>query len=232
MYNRKSILRVLLVFAMVTLLTAAVTFGAAYAFDGNAGECGKGVSWSYADGTLTVSGEGMMSNFRYDTMPWYHLKNEVTTVVIEEGVTHVGELSFYGFDKITEVSLPESTVSIGQYAFYSCRALKSITVPEGVTAIGQYAFRKTDLTSAYMSTDGWSAGATALSGLDNAEEAAKMLTSISEGYCFYLVNWSRTVETEITVIDGGTCGKNVTWTVYSNGLLEILGTGDMKDYGA
>ena len=33
-----------------------------------------------------------------------------------------------------------------------------------------------------------------------------------------------------TVIDSGKCGKNLTWTLYEDGLLSITGTGDMYNY--
>ncbi len=232
MSNKNSKLRILLTFMLVAMLTAGITFGAVYANDVTSGECGNGVVWSFSeDGALTISGEGMMGNYRYDGMPWYHLKDQVTKVVIEEGVTHVGELAFYGFSAIKEISLPESTVSIGRYAFFGCSGISSVTIPESVVSIGQYAFRKTSLKSVTMTSDGWSAGVNELTALDDAAEAAKMLTSHAEGYSLYLLNWKRTVEVEVTVVDGGECGDGVNWTLYSNGLFEVSGEGDMKDYG-
>ena len=232
MSNKKSKIRILFALALVVLLTAGITLGAAYASEVTSGECGKGVTWSYADGVLTVSGNGMMKDYRENTMPWYHLKDQITKVVIEDGVTHVGELSFYGFSKISKVELPETLVSIGRYAFYSCGKLKSITIPENVNSIGIYAFRKTSLKTANIAEDGWTAGGNELSGLGDPAEAAKMFTYSTEGYGLYKLSWKRTVVLENTVLESGSCGKKVTWTVYSNGLLEIAGEGKMKEYGA
>lgn len=33
-----------------------------------------------------------------------------------------------------------------------------------------------------------------------------------------------------SIVENGTCGKNANWTLYSDGKLEISGTGDMDDY--
>jgi hypothetical protein len=69
-------------------------------------------------GTLTISGTGKMKHFRYiSNVPWYYSRSDIAIVVIEQGVT-----------------------SIGNYAFYYCNGLSSVTIPEGVTSIGNYAF--------------------------------------------------------------------------------------------
>ncbi len=41
---------------------------------------------------------------------------------------------------VTELIIPEGVTSIGNYTFYNCSSLTSITIPEGVTSIGSYAF--------------------------------------------------------------------------------------------
>ena len=56
------------------------------------GSCGTGVSWALADGTLTISGEGNMTDFtdpRYGSsnLPsWDIYKDNIVKVVIEGGV--------------------------------------------------------------------------------------------------------------------------------------------------
>ncbi|MBQ9117534.1 MAG: DUF4886 domain-containing protein [Clostridia bacterium] len=230
MRNKNSKLRFLIAFMLVSVLAVGLTFGAADASEVTDGECGQGVSWAFADGTLTVSGSGMMRDYAYDGMPWYHLKDRITRVVISEGVTHVGDLSFYGFSGITEISLPEGLLSIGRYAFYGCRGITTAVIPESVTAIDQYAFRKTSLKSVVMTSDYWGANGSAIVGLDDPTEASKLLTSTS--YKLYEHKWRRIILSEVVEVASGSCGKNVTWTLYSDGLLSILGEGRMRDYGA
>ena len=44
-------------------------------------------------------------------------------------------------DEVTDLVIPEGVTSIGDYAFDYCTALTSVTIPEGITTIGTYAFR-------------------------------------------------------------------------------------------
>ena len=48
--------------------------------------------------------------------------------------------AFYGADNLTSVIIPDSVTAIGEHAFYSCSALTSVTVGSGVTRIGSDAF--------------------------------------------------------------------------------------------
>ena len=59
---------------------------------------------------------------------------------IPEGVTSIGESTFFGCASLTSINIPEGVTSIGDYAFYGCSNLTSINIPEGVTSIGEGAF--------------------------------------------------------------------------------------------
>jgi hypothetical protein len=78
--------------------------------------------------------------------PLYHAKHlylngeEVTDLVIPDGITSISQYAFYNCSSLTSVSIPESVTSIGQYAFYNCSSLTSVTIPESVTKIGTEAF--------------------------------------------------------------------------------------------
>ena len=102
---------------------------------------GSNLTWFLANGTLTISGEGRMADYEdeHDT-PFYGKRGSIRTIVIEKGVTSIGDYAFYGCTGLTSVILPESVASIGYYALYSCTGLTSITIPEGVTSIRYYAF--------------------------------------------------------------------------------------------
>ena len=72
---------------------------------------------------------------------------EVTDLVIPEGITSIGNLAFAG-GAFTSVTIPESVTSIGHSAFQRCKDLTSLTIPDGVTTIGANAFKDcTGLTS-------------------------------------------------------------------------------------
>ena len=94
-----------------------------------------------ADGTLTISGTGAMKNYDYydNPSPVYNNSN-VKKVVIEDGVTSIGNSAFDSCIRLTSITIPDSVTSIGNAAFYGCSSLTSITIPDGVTSIGNSAF--------------------------------------------------------------------------------------------
>lgn len=100
--------------------------------------------WEYdaATRTLTVSGTGAMPDFaNFDDQPWKDVREKIKTVVIETGVTSIGNTAFSGCEAITSVTLPESGLeTIGEKAFMGCEKLSSITIPKSVTTIKEQAF--------------------------------------------------------------------------------------------
>ena len=104
---------------------------------------GTNLSWTLdVDGTLTVSGEGDMKSYQYidPERTWLSTPVPVRKVVLEEGVTSIGGVAFYGFDAMTDIEIPAGVTSIGETAFCDCVSLTSVAVPEGVTRIGHTAF--------------------------------------------------------------------------------------------
>lgn len=127
------------------------------------GYCGPEVSYKLQDdGTLVISGTGVMNNYKRTESPFYNNDN-VKKVIIEAGITNVGESmflncsklesveiadtvkrlewnSFYGCCSLTEMELPEGLKVIGQDAFDGCSNLKHIVIPDSVEEIGEEAF--------------------------------------------------------------------------------------------
>ena len=99
------------------------------------------VQWTLSDdGVMTVYGKGAMKNYKGKTeMPWYKYLDQITEVVIEEGVTSIGSYAFYGL-AITSVEIPESVTAIGDYAFKNVSRLKDVALPAGLTTLGDSAF--------------------------------------------------------------------------------------------
>ena len=104
----------------------------------NSGQCGVNASWSFDDqtGTLTISGSGTMDDFKYDAPPWKDCRDQITTVVVEKGITGIGENAFYGLTNLVRVSLPDGLISVGGWAFTGCKALPEITFPDTVWSWG------------------------------------------------------------------------------------------------
>ena len=105
------------------------------------GWCGEGLSWTLdLSGTLTISGEGAMTNYSWNDAPWNNYREKIKTVIIEPGVTSIGACAFYVCYNLASVTIPEGVTSIGDYAFNDCNVLTSVTIPDSVTSIGENAF--------------------------------------------------------------------------------------------
>ncbi len=107
------------------------------------------LKWTLTEsGILTISGSGNMKNFTIDDRPnWNEYKDSINTVVIESGVTSIGNYAFYEIkdstsqSHIISVSIPGTVETIGDSAFENCENLLSATIPEGVKTIGVSAFK-------------------------------------------------------------------------------------------
>jgi hypothetical protein len=97
-------------------------------------------SWDSGSKTLTITGTGAMDDEWNTNKPWYSYRTTIEHIVIESGVTHIGNHAFYGCTNVTSISIPGSVESIGQNALYQCSSLTSITIPEGVTTLGDAVF--------------------------------------------------------------------------------------------
>lgn len=107
------------------------------------GNCGSGLLWTlYGSGRMTISGSGKMDTFSTSSVaPWNDHKSSITSVIVEEGVTSVGNYAFYGYANLASVVFPETLTSIGNYAFYQCSGLTgNLIIPASVASIGEYTF--------------------------------------------------------------------------------------------
>ena len=65
---------------------------------------------------------------------------EITSVIIPEGVTSIGEGTFCGCDSLTSVIIPEGVTEIGGLTFRKCTSLESVSLPKSLKKIGSRVF--------------------------------------------------------------------------------------------
>ncbi len=121
-----------------------VTAPAASSGETITGSCGDNLSYTLNTGTgeLVISGTGAMEDGTayYSTMPFYAYKDYIKKVVVEEGVTSIGDYGFFSCEELVSITLPDTLTKIGYGAFYNCVSLTSIVIPDAVEEIGDYAF--------------------------------------------------------------------------------------------
>ncbi len=138
----KKLLSVMLAAAMC-ITTVPLQHMPAYAAETSkkSGTWGKNLTWVLDDsGTLTISGTGNMENG--STEEWRYAKS----VIIEEGVTSIGDIAFLDCIYLKSISIPEGVKSIGESAF-RYTIMDSVEIPASVSEIGDNAFPSDGLQS-------------------------------------------------------------------------------------
>ena len=164
------------------------------------GTCGENLTWNLSNGTLTISGFGAMTDYSDNSSsraPWDSSKSSIKSIVIEDGVTSIGDYAFqhcynltsisipnsvtnigdyaFQYSKMTSITIPNSVIGIGKSVFYACSSLTSVTIPNSVTSIGEAAFGNcSHLTSVTIPNSVTSIG-------DNAFQYCSSLTSVTIG---------------------------------------------------
>ena len=118
--------------------------------------CGDNLTWNYEAGELTISGTGDMYDFRYEgdndtgegtvqDAPWAQYKANIEKVIINNGVTSIGNAAFWQCSALTSVAIPNTVTRIGRCAFAECSSLASINLPNNI--------RKIEYRTFYMCTN-------------------------------------------------------------------------------
>lgn len=157
---KKIIRKTILVAAiMATFVIGASVVSADTVASGECGAQGDNLTWTLDDqGTLTISGYGEMADIEsgYATgngyapstwtdsdylneMKWHswkhNYKSKIQKIVIQSGVTSVGQYAFYGCSNINSITIPKNG-EIGAYAFYGCTGLTTMEIPDGTVFAG------------------------------------------------------------------------------------------------
>lgn len=129
---KKLLSSILAILMIVT--TVPFAFAADVVASGNCGANGGNVKWTLdSDGTLTISGTGNMADYpQYSKVPWINYRSDVKKLIIEDGVTSIGENTGYVLTFTTSIYIGKDVKSISgraRDALDSAR-LETITVSE------------------------------------------------------------------------------------------------------
>jgi len=202
------------------------------------------VSWTLADGVLTISGAGPMEDYAEGTAPWYG--EEVYSVIIEDGVTSIGSNAFRGMEQLMDAVIGRDVIAIDKTAFNDCPSLEDVIfrgndhiIPSGTFSncsrlnIFRFAGDMPTLEAGSLAT-----------GYDGI-----MDDIITVQYDKRNQTWAEKVADQFDPVDpidyyayqnhlhgSGTCGDDLTWQIlitdvsYNANYLVISGTGPMYDY--
>lgn len=100
------------------------------------GTCGDGLIWELTkDGVMTISGTGRMTEYLAIDTPWLSLTDQITSVIIENGVEYIGREAFKGCTALSDITAADSVQCIGAYAFDDTAWLSN--QPNGIVYIGK-----------------------------------------------------------------------------------------------
>jgi hypothetical protein len=110
--------------------------------EGTTGDCVWTITGTADNYTLTIDGTGAMADYYSYDRPWEEYRNNIKTVVIQDGVRSIGEFAFGDCYGLTgSLTIPNSVTYIGNNAFRDCSGLTgSLTIGNSVTSIGDRAF--------------------------------------------------------------------------------------------
>ena len=74
--------------------------------------------------------------------PYLFSETPITSAVINDLVTSIGDYAFYLCPYLTNITIPNSVTSIGEAAFMKCNGLTNIIIPESVTSIEAFTFKE------------------------------------------------------------------------------------------
>lgn len=108
------------------------------------GVCDGGAQWRIFGATLTLSGSGSVysgdAEGRLRSQWADDFGTSITKIVVEDGVTEIGDYAFCQMEAVKSVTLSNTVTRIGDWAFADCTSLTEIQMTQNLQEIGYFAF--------------------------------------------------------------------------------------------
>ncbi len=119
------------------------------------GNIGENIQWTFNSetGGLRFSGTGPLSNYEHPGDSPFSDRDEIITVIIEDGITTVGSYLFSGCTSLRHLMLGEDVKTVYYGAFMDCTSLQNVALGSSVQSIYKSAFHNTDLMNLYCAND-------------------------------------------------------------------------------
>jgi hypothetical protein len=118
-------------------LLSLFCFFASGTLDAQSGTIGTTLEWNIINEELVITGIGELPDFVFgesENIPWYVFRDDIKTIRINDGVTYIGQYSFYNLTNAVSVIIPGTVIKICINAFLEC-SLPSISIPVSVRNI-------------------------------------------------------------------------------------------------
>lgn len=99
------------------------------------GTCAGTISWTLSNnGILSFRGTGSIPDYEKGAgnQPWVKHHKYITSLVIENGITRIGDRAFQGCNSLKSITVGKDVASVGQWAFQNCRALTRVDLPQDI----------------------------------------------------------------------------------------------------
>lgn len=189
-----------------------------YLLEPERGGTWSGGGWNFFYGTLTVWGKGAMDSYADDAVdrPWESLSDQITKVVIEDGVTSVGAGAFSHLPELAAVLCGKDVRAVGDGAFSSDPSLRSIAFAGPVSTVGK-------------GTVSASAGIETVTVTGQTAEDFLAAVSVKEGNENYKNAAVSAVETEDPSVRAEGTWKKGAWSLH-DGVLTVTGSGAIPNF--
>ncbi len=193
------------------------------------------------------------------TAPWDIYQHVATVIEVSGNITNIGDFAFVGFDRLQNILLPDTVTSFEQYAFYLCKTvqmhlpaklcsigyaamsrmdnLMNVDFPKTLTTLGEWAFssscfRRVHIPAGLKEIPDYAFyGVPTLCIVDyDGTQGQWEKISIGEENRALETATLYCADSDYKIASSGSCGENAKWSLDTEGVLTIYGSGDMANY--